>query len=62
VEKTGNRNLVVGGLMAFTHGMSKCWCKLCCVEAQLKHALEIARKITEFEKELKELKDRDENN
>ena len=43
-----------GGAMAWTHGMSAEWCKVCIVEKQLKHARERADAIPGLEQELME--------
>jgi hypothetical protein len=44
-----------GGDLAYVHGMFYKWCKICCVEAQLKHARERAESIPVLEKELNDL-------
>lgn len=46
-----------GGVMSYVHGGGEPWCKKCCIEAQLKHAREMATKIPELEAELQALLD-----
>jgi RNA polymerase subunit RPABC4/transcription elongation factor Spt4 len=45
-----------GGMLALTHGMYSCWCKICCLEAQLKYMREIVARIPETEAELAALR------
>lgn len=56
LEKLQKIGLVNGGVMGFVHGMYSRWCKICCLEAQLGYAKEIAEQIPSLEKELEELK------
>lgn len=43
-----------GGALAIVHGIVSKWCKVCCLETQLKHAIERATAIPALEKELAE--------
>jgi len=44
-----------GGTLAWSHGMSQCWCEICCTFEQLKYAKKIANGIPELEKKLNDL-------
>lgn len=50
-----------GGTLAFIRGYTEKWCKICCLEAQLKHAKERADAIPHIEKELNELLSKEKN-
>ena len=43
------------------HGMHDMRCKICCVEAQIKHAKRCAGNLPMFEKELQELREQNTN-
>jgi len=44
-----------GGVLDWTHGLYKKWCKVCVLEAQLKYARKIARNIPKLVKAYKKL-------
>lgn len=44
-----------GGVMGYIHGASANWCKICCIEEQLRYAKKIAESIPELERKLREL-------
>ena len=59
-KRQGTENWVGdGGMLAFTHGFSQCWCKICCLEEQLKHAREVVARIAGMETELAALKEKE---
>lgn len=44
-----------GGTLAYVHGMYQRWCKICCIEEQLKYARERVESIPKLIKELSDL-------
>lgn len=44
-----------GGTLAYVHGMYQKWCKICCIEEQLRYARERMESIPKLIKELNDL-------
>jgi len=46
-----------GGAIAWAHGFTQRWCRLCCVRAQLEYAYKVVDTIPALEKELQQLEE-----